>query len=75
MDTLSEKIEVILGDVPVSEQLGAALEHMSPKDHSHDNYVTREEFNDLKRKLDTLIDLVGDCSVSEQIYMALNNIK
>ena len=65
----------LVGDTPVSEQLGAALERMAPKDHVHDNYVTREEYNNLKQKLEMLLDLVGDIPVSDQISVALNNIK
>ena len=68
-------LDTLIGDVPVSEQLGAALERMAPKDHIHDNYVTHDEIEDLKKKIEMLIDLVGDASVSEQIYTAINNIK
>lgn len=72
-DTLT--IENLIGDVPVSEQLGAALERMAPRDHVHDNYATRNEVADLKKKIDMLIDLVGDVSVSEQINTAITNMK
>jgi hypothetical protein len=67
-DTLSN----LIGDVPVSEQLAAALERMAPKDHTH-NYATRDEIKDLKKKIDLLMDLVGDTSVSEQIQNAIRN--
>lgn len=69
-----DTIDNLIGDVPVSEQLGAALERMASKDHTHD-YVTRDEIEDLKKKIEVLMSLVGDVSVSEQIYAAINNIK
>lgn len=65
-DTLSD----LIGDVPVSEQLAAALERMATKDHAH-NYATHEEVEELKRKIEELIELVGDTSVANQIAMAL----
>ena len=67
-------IDNLIGDVPVSEQLGAALERMATKDHTHD-YATRDEIEELKRKIDMLIDLVGDTRVADQISIAINNIK
>lgn len=68
-------IDTLIGDVPVSEQLAAALERMAPKDHEHSNCATRDEIEELKRKVELLMDLVGDVSVAEQIYTAINNIK
>ena len=65
----------LIGDVPVSEQLAAALERMAPKDHTHDDCATRIEVQELKRKIDMLMDLVGDTKVADQIAMALKNIK
>ena len=62
----------LIGDVPVSEQLAAALERMAQKDHTHD-YATRDEIEDLKRKIDMLMDLVGDTRVADQIATALKN--
>lgn len=67
-------IDNLIGDVPVSEQLATALERMAPKDHAH-NYATHDEVEDLKKKIEMLLDLVGDTSVADQIAMALNNIK
>lgn len=67
-------IDNLIGDVPVSEQLGAALERMASKDHTHE-YATRDEVEDLKKKINMLMDLVGDISVAEQIQMALSNMK
>jgi hypothetical protein len=71
LDTLFD----LIGDTPVSEQLGAALERMAPKDHIHDNYATHSEVEDLKKKIEMLLYLVGDVSVADQIAMAINNIK
>jgi hypothetical protein len=65
-------IDGLVGDVPVSEQLGAALERMALKDHMHDNYVTRNEIEEIKQKIEKLFDLVGDTTVSEQINAAIN---
>lgn len=70
-----DTLDNLIGDVPVSEQLGAALERMAAKDHVHDEYVTRNEIEELKRKIEALIDLVGDVPISEQIHTALKNNK
>ena len=75
MTSISDTLDNLIGDVPVSEQLGAALDRMALKDHTHDDYVSRDEVEDLKRKIQMLIDLVGDVPISEQIYIAINNIK
>lgn len=71
---MNNTIDNLIGDVPVSEQLAAALERMAPKDHTHD-YATRSEVEELRRKIDMLMDLIGDTSVADQIVIALNNIK
>jgi hypothetical protein len=68
-------LDSLIGDVPVSEQLGAALDRMATKDHVHSEYATRDEVADLKKKIEQLLELVGDISVSDQIFMALNNIR
>lgn len=73
--SIPDTLDGLIGDVPVSEQLGAALERMAAKDHTHDNYATRDEVADLRRKIEILIGLVGDAPVSEQINFAINNIK
>ena len=65
----------LTGGIPISEQLAAATQHLAHKNHSHDEYVLRSEITELNRKLSMLLDLVGDMSVSEQIEMALKNIK
>lgn len=69
---MTNTIDDLIGDVPVSEQLAAALERMAQKDHVHD-YATRDEIEKLKKKIDMLMDLVGDTSVADQIAMAITN--
>ena len=71
---MDNTLDALIGDVPVSEQLAAALERMAPKDHAHD-YATHDEVEELKQKINMLMDLVGDTRVADQIAMALNNIK
>ena len=72
---IQNTIDNLIGDVPVSEQLAAALERMAQKDHDHPNCATRDEIEDLKRKIDVLMDLVGDTRVADQIAIAIKNIK
>lgn len=72
---MDNTLDTLIGDVPVSEQLCAALERMAPKDHTHEEYAMRDEVEDLKRKIELLMDLVGDTSVANQISIAINNIK
>ena len=71
----TDTLDNLIGDVPVSEQLAAALERMATKDHVHSDCATRSEIEELKRKIEELMNLVGDKSVSEQIYIAINNNK
>ena len=70
-----DTIGTLIGDVPVSEQICAAFKCIEPKDHKHLEYATNEEVQELKKKIDLLLDLVGDTSVSEQIQTAINNMK
>lgn len=72
---MNDTLDNLIGDVPVSEQLAAALERMAPKDHTHADCATRAEVQELTRKIDLLMDLVGDTRVADQIAMALNNKK
>ena len=72
---MNDTVFELIGDVPVSEQIAAALERMAPKDHTHNDCTTRSEVEELKRKIDVLMDLVGDTRVADQIAMALKNIK
>ena len=65
---IAEAIENIIGDTPVSVQLAMALDNMAEKEHKHEEYATKCEVENLKKKIDILIDLVGDVPVSEQIY-------
>lgn len=71
----NRSLDSLIGDVPVSEQLAAALERMAPRDHGHTDCATRDEVEELKKKIDMLIDLIGDTPVAEQINAAINNIK
>ena len=64
-------LDSLVGDVPVSEQLGAALERMALKDHTHPEYATLSEVEELKRNVELLMSLVGDTPVSDQISMAI----
>ena len=73
--TIGEAIDSIIGDTPVSVQLNTALNQMARKDHVHEDYVSRVEFESLKRNVETLIALVGDISVSEQISNAIEALK
>lgn len=73
--SMNDILEEIIGDVPVSEQLNSALSRMAEKDHVHEEYVLRSEFESLRRIVDDLIDLVGDESVSIQINNAIKNVK
>lgn len=73
--SISDELDNLIGGVPVSEQLGAALDRMASKNHVHDNYATKEEIENLKKKIDMLIGLVGDSPVSEQIYTAISSTK
>lgn len=70
LNTLSN-LDGIIGDIPVSEQLNSALNQMASKSHIHEDYVTRKEYDALKRQIDALSNLVGDTSVSEQISAAI----
>ena len=74
MSDITNIIESLIGDKPVSEQLDAALGRMALKEHDHD-YVARDEFETLKRRLEMLEDLIGDVSVAEQIARALQTNK
>ena len=73
--TIGEAIDNIIGDTPVSVQLNAALNQMASKDHVHEDYVPRVEFESLKRNVEALIALVGDVPVSEQIANAIEALK
>ena len=66
---MNDTLARLIGDVPVSEQINMALQN-----HTHD-YATHDEIEDLKQKINMLINLVGDKSVSEQICDALQNMK
>jgi hypothetical protein len=73
--TISEAIETLIGDTPVAKQLDAALSDMASKNHTHDNYVDRKDFEALKQQVESLLQLVGDISVADQIRTAINSAK
>ena len=62
-----ENIDAVIGDVPVSVQISAALGRMAPKEHTHSEYVPYSDFEELKSMVELLMALVGDVPVSEQI--------
>ena len=70
---MDNTLDALIGDVPVSEQIAAALERMAPKCHAHDDCASRNEVEELKKQVNMLMDLVGDTSVADQIAMALTN--
>ena len=49
-------LDNLIGDTPVSEQLGAALERMATKDHVHGEYATHDEVEELRKKFEMLLD-------------------
>lgn len=72
---MEDTLSALIGDVPVSEQIAAAIMNLSHKEHIHADCATRLEVEELKRKIELLIDLVGDTSVADQITEAIKNIK
>ena len=68
-EILSDIIEPIIGDTPVSVQLAMALDGMASKEEV---LVLRKELVELRKEFEKLALLVGDLSVSEQINMAMN---
>ena len=75
LNNIYDDINSLVGDTPVSEQLSIALNRMAEKSHTHNEYVTQDEYNVLKNQVEALIDLVGDIAVAEQISNAINTIK
>ena len=71
-NNIAEVIENIIGDTPVSVQIAMALDKMAEKEHEHHEYALRDDVEDLKRKIDMPIGLVGDRPVSDQICSAIN---
>lgn len=66
-EIINELIQELVGDTSVPRQLDTAL-----REHMHDDYPTREEYETLKQEVERLSNLVGDTSVIEQINTALN---
>ena len=67
-DAISE-LQALVGDTPVSEQISAAL-----YTHDHNDYASREDFNELKKIVMQLCDMMGDTAVSEQISTAFSGL-
>lgn len=68
---VSDMTTSIVGDTPVSVQLNHALGQMAQRDHTHEEYASKDELNKLKEMVNQLLSLVGDMSVAEQISAAL----
>lgn len=66
-EMINECMQELVGDTSVARQLDVAL-----RTHTHDECVTRAEYEKLKAEVERLANLIGDTSVSEQIYAALN---
>lgn len=75
IDNKLDDINNLIGDTPVSVQISTAIHHKAEKDHTHEEYAPRDEFEALKRIVDQLVNLVGDTSVAEQIDAAINKIR
>lgn len=72
---INNAVETLIGDTPVSIQLATALSYVAQKDHVHENYVTRAEYEALRRQVDILLELVGDMPVADQIGAAIRATK
>ena len=68
-DRIAEAISSLIGDTPVSVQIATALGETASKE---DVDALRADLDALREKIETLIMLVGDTTVSEQINMAIN---
>ena len=64
---IDEYVQELIGDTSVQNQLNIALNN-----HTHENYVTRTEYDALKAQVDRMSELVGDTPVAIQINTALN---
>lgn len=67
--SLSDTIEILIGDTPVSVQLATALHGMASKE---DVNALQQDVRELRKEIEKLIELVGDVSVSEQINMVIS---
>lgn len=68
-EILSDIIEPIVGDTPVSVQLALALNDMASKE---DVKALSTELRALRKEVNKLMELVGDISVAEQINMTIS---
>ena len=66
---LTDIVEPLIGDTPVSMQIASALNYTANKE---DVNALSAELKVLRREVEKLIELVGDTPVSEQIAVAIN---
>ena len=66
---INECMRELVGDTPIPCQLDVALRD---KASTMDQVNLQVELNALKQEVQRLSELVGDSSVAEQIYTALN---
>lgn len=66
----NEIVSELIGDTPVSVQLNTVLDATVSKE---DFQALKNEIIMLLKEINHIIDLVGDTSVSEQIYNALQS--
>lgn len=66
----NEIVSELIGDTPVSVQLNTVLDATVSKE---DFQALKNEIIMLRKEINHIIDLVGDTSVSEQIYNALQS--
>lgn len=66
----NEIVSELIGDTPVSVQLNTVLDATVSKE---DFQALKNEIIMLREEINHIIDLVGDTSVSEQIYNALQS--
>lgn len=68
-DIVKDTMAPMIGDFPVSVQIGDALKSTASKEEVQSMKIDLEK---LKKDMERLITLVGDFSVSQQIDMAIN---
>lgn len=66
---INECMRELVGDTPVPCQLDVALKD---KANAMEQINLQVELNALKQEVQRLSELIGDTSVAEQIYIAIN---
>jgi len=66
---MDNTLDTLIGDVPVSEQLAAALERMAPKDHTHSDCASRSEVEELKQKIDNTLSIIDSYPSNINVYI------